>query len=92
MHAHALARLHHTSRPPAPPQVLPSATDHLVPHAMTVDDDLNAAALAARDEMRARHLQPEDLAAYAVAGVAQPCLCACSERGRRRGGEGSKGC
>jgi len=35
---------------------------------MTVDDDLNAAALAARDEMRSRHLQPEDLAAYAVAG------------------------
>eukprot|EP00983_Pelagomonas_calceolata_P023496 739675-Pelagomonas_calceolata.AAC.3 len=34
---------------------------------MTVDDDLNAAALAARNEIRSRHLQPEDLAAYAVA-------------------------
>jgi len=39
-----------------------------VPHEMSVDEDLNAAALAARNEMRARHLQPEDLAAYAVAG------------------------
>lgn len=39
-----------------------------MPHAATVDDDLNAAARAARDEMRSRHLQAEDLAAYAVAG------------------------
>lgn len=57
-------------------QVLPSSTEHLVPHTMSVDDDLNAAALAARDEMRSRHLQPEDLAAYAVAGRGHAKWCA----------------
>ncbi|KAF5839809.1 GNAT acetyltransferase 2-domain-containing protein [Dunaliella salina] len=68
------------------PKVQPTSTEHLVPHEMTLDDDLNAAAQAARDEMRSRHLQPEDLAAYAVAGADEDLAAAVGNQTPAAGG------
>lgn len=68
------------------PKVQPASTEHLVPHEMTVDDDLNAAALAARNEIRSRHLQPEDLAAYAVAGADEDLAAAVGNQAPAAGG------
>lgn len=45
-----------------------AAAAALAPHAMNVDDELDEAAAAVREEMRAKYLRPEDLAQFAIAG------------------------